>query len=1398
MPVQGDNSLFFATGLDNTGLRKGSFDAVGIVQGLAGKISKINPFAALAVGALSAFSIIAKGAYTMSRNFQQAMKEVETISKATQDNYKDISKEVFNLSKITPDAPEKLAKAYYQIVSAGYDGAKGIKLLETSAKAAVGGVTDTITAADGLTTVMNAFKIDAAESNEVADIFFTTVRLGKTTFSELASNMSTVASIAAANNISFREIAAAVATLTKQGVPTAQAMTQIRSAIIGVNESMGDGVFNAMSLQDAFKLVYKEAGGSQNKLTELLGRVEAVSAVLATTGENAKVAAEDLKNMKDAAGASESAFSRMASSNINQWSILRNNIKSTVKELGDSLLDVSSGLAEGLNSIFQSSKSISDEYKKQITVVNNLYSEFTDLNTEEQRQLEILEQLREINPIIVQGINDQKDAYNKLGDSVRQYNDYALNKILADEKFGDDIGDLQDRITDFTKLRKKSEIKLRQEFNDFLQTSGSLFSSKDYQEELNSIVDSSDDFLNKVQKVRNLINKWNKEEASSYTINKFIGDPFGDLDRYNELQNTIDYFDKNLKKIEKRKKEFVKNLEDTDQGSPFVISEIKKINDLKTLNDQFGDFSNATIKKAVEEREKVIEEIAKIKLITEKDYKKKKSIFDPFLFVDKKVLSDSEKEIKQTALRIKNLYDTSNKAFKPKPKTTDDNRTDLEKYEDFLNDKKKKYELYEDYVSQLGKDAANERFKNLQKEGKSYAEFLKNELEKYEKIQFKKDAIIKSFSDSDLKLNPIDTDAIDEQIEKFEEKIKKRKTTINIDFSLELLIKDRNNALKDIDALKESKLKKLALFEQSLDKKTYKKKKNIILKEHKDLVEKLKKETVSLLNNAPQDALKAALNGVELNFETLNRMSLGQLDELQRKLKKISLESDKLLDLGLDPARVTEVIALLEKLKQSGSSDVQGIKTGKISDKFSSVGIILSQATDDFTNSIGEMVQSLGNVISVFGDKNASSSSKISGLVGLIVHAGNLMSNIGSDKLNRNVNRQREINRGIAEQLTIERRINALRLEREKLERNSSAFLDSYYKDDFSAAVKNQIDAAKELENSLSQISENGIFSATGVGKRRIFGTKTKDFSFSIKDILGDFRVKDWNEYWENWVFDPASIFGKHSDINAQKDALNKLRNAFESTLSSMGKTAADMADFSSQEWLDFFTVLETSGHITDQTTKEMLQNAREAMEEYQKALEEIKKIIQDFAGTLGNDLSNALVSAFQDGSDAAENFAKSINDVINKLFLQELINNKFRAYFDKLQKEMQASFEAGGDQSWIDDIQRFASSVKPAMDGAIQAMEVFNREMQSIGYDGFSKNDNRSGLAGAISTITEDTANILAGTLNSIFLDVRKGVEISQEKLYVLKQIRENTSYNKHLQSMDLKLSNIETALNG
>lgn len=145
---------------------------------------------------------------------------------------------------------------------------------------------------------------------------------------------------------------AAVVSITKQGVPTAEAMTKIRAAIMGTANHLGDAAFSGRSFQEALQLIYNEANGSTTKMKELLGTDEALQAALMITGQNAVGAASDLEQMKNATGAAEAAFIEMSSSAENQMKLLGNNITAALRPLGKEILKEISSAAQSMNEAF--------------------------------------------------------------------------------------------------------------------------------------------------------------------------------------------------------------------------------------------------------------------------------------------------------------------------------------------------------------------------------------------------------------------------------------------------------------------------------------------------------------------------------------------------------------------------------------------------------------------------------------------------------------------------------------------------------------------------------------------------------------------------------------------------------------------------------------------------------------------------------------------------------------------------------------------------------------------------------------------------------------------------------------------------------------------------------------
>ena len=363
------NSLFWSTGINTKGVTAGANVTKGILRGLMGSISRMDIFAAIGITAALVFKKIIKGAYNMSLEFEHAMKEVQTISYATQKNFEGISEAILELSTQVPDAASKLVKAYYQIVSAGYDGAEALDVLSVSAKLATATITDTFNAADVLTYVMNAYGKAAGTATEIADKLFTVVKLGKVKMQELASSLSMVTGLAAEAGMSFNDLASFYAEAVKKIQPHIVS-TGIRGFVTALLRASKEGAetadaakklgieFDIATLKTkglAYMLnqMATATKGQKEKLMELFPNVRGLIGLLAAMTNEGINFIETSDKIVNSTGNMTDGFIIMVEDTTNQMAILKNNIAKKMKPIGDLLVVTVNKTVKSINKMFE-------------------------------------------------------------------------------------------------------------------------------------------------------------------------------------------------------------------------------------------------------------------------------------------------------------------------------------------------------------------------------------------------------------------------------------------------------------------------------------------------------------------------------------------------------------------------------------------------------------------------------------------------------------------------------------------------------------------------------------------------------------------------------------------------------------------------------------------------------------------------------------------------------------------------------------------------------------------------------------------------------------------------------------------------------------------------------------
>ena len=337
---------------------------------------KIMPVSAAAAGAGVA-------AVKMSSDFETSGNKVATIADTTQVSMDTLEKGVLNLSTKTGESASDLNEALYQTISAGVQTKDAVSVLGTAVETAKGGFTDTSTAIDTLTTVMNSYQMKTSEAKHVSDLLIQTQNLGKTTVGQLGQSLGNVIPTANAAGVSFKDLMGSIAELTKQGLPTSEAITGMKAALSNVIKPTSDAAQTAEKLGINFNQAHlksvgwaqfltevkEKTGGNVTTMGKLFGSVEALNAVTVLAGKGSKDFASVLDQMGKSAGTTDSAVSKMEKGTGASFERAMNSMKNAAIQLGTALAPVAQKIAQTIQQVAQKLNSLSPAQQQMIAKI---------------------------------------------------------------------------------------------------------------------------------------------------------------------------------------------------------------------------------------------------------------------------------------------------------------------------------------------------------------------------------------------------------------------------------------------------------------------------------------------------------------------------------------------------------------------------------------------------------------------------------------------------------------------------------------------------------------------------------------------------------------------------------------------------------------------------------------------------------------------------------------------------------------------------------------------------------------------------------------------------------------------------------------------------------------------
>lgn len=340
---------------------EGMEDAGSAAESLGGMLKKLF---AIAGGAavLKKIGDYARESVDAFMGLETGMAEVSTLLSDDAD-MAGMTDQVKEFSLETGKLTSEIVPALYQSISASVPQETVFDFLEVANMAAVGGVTELETAVDGITSVMNAYGQENLSAAQASDQMFTAVKLGKTTFGELASSLFNVVPTAVSAGVAFGDVTAAIATMTASGTPTSVATTQMRQALVELSDggsqvgetfqklagtSFRDFIASGGNVGEALNLLYDHAQETGVTIQELFSSVEAGNAAAQLTGGHAKTFADDIAAMGASAGATEAAYSKMTDTFEHKTELLSAGFENIKLEAGEALAEALSPAADSL------------------------------------------------------------------------------------------------------------------------------------------------------------------------------------------------------------------------------------------------------------------------------------------------------------------------------------------------------------------------------------------------------------------------------------------------------------------------------------------------------------------------------------------------------------------------------------------------------------------------------------------------------------------------------------------------------------------------------------------------------------------------------------------------------------------------------------------------------------------------------------------------------------------------------------------------------------------------------------------------------------------------------------------------------------------------------------------
>lgn len=286
-------------------------------------------------------------------DFNASMANVATLIPGNTKRVDELKRTVQDMAVRVGKSTADLSEGLYNTISAFGDTADTAKILEINAKSAAAGMAETTDAINLTSAVTKGYGDTSSKAvQQASDLSLMTVRLGQTTFPELAASIGRVTGTAADLNVTQEELFGTMATFTGVTGGAAEVSTQLAGVFAALNAPTEDmvGVFEELGvesgkaaveqhgLQGVIEAVAKAQQKSGKPMQSFVGSLEGQRLVTAAVGGQADAYTEKIKAMGDVAGTTDIAFGE-ATEGVNKAGFTMQQARAEVEVLAQQIGD---------------------------------------------------------------------------------------------------------------------------------------------------------------------------------------------------------------------------------------------------------------------------------------------------------------------------------------------------------------------------------------------------------------------------------------------------------------------------------------------------------------------------------------------------------------------------------------------------------------------------------------------------------------------------------------------------------------------------------------------------------------------------------------------------------------------------------------------------------------------------------------------------------------------------------------------------------------------------------------------------------------------------------------------------------------------------------------------------